>query len=213
MAFRTISNAGRLINVCKVPSQKMGCNIWDESTLERDCTITMECDQDVVAYYGQGAKICYELDGKRRSYTSDFLVHRKTGRPQIIEVKLRRHINPWFEQLFRILTPICDRAGYDFLVLTELEIRVEPFLTNIRRQWYYSRTPIHPQHHLLCHEFFRNGSESTLGKIIEFFAASDVERAVVFALMHRGVISTDHSVPLTMNSPIRPGLFTNQNEE
>jgi len=210
MTLRAISNAGRRINVSKIPSQKMNEQIWSESILERDCALTLECDHNVIRYVGQGARVYYELDGKRRIYTADFLVNRKTGRPQIIEVKLRRFITPWFEQLFRIITPICDNAGYDFLVLTELEIRIEPFLSNIKRQLYYSRTPIHPQHYLLCDEFFRTNGQSTLGQIVDFFDARTCDRSVVFALMHRGVISTDHSVPLTMNSLIQPGSRPNQ---
>jgi TnsA-like endonuclease N terminal len=211
MTLRHISNAGRRINVSKLPSEKMSQQIWSESILERDCAVTLECDRNVIRYFGQGARIYYELDGRRRSYTADFVVHRKTGRPQIIEVKLRRFITPWFEQLFRIITPICDNAGYDFLVLTELEIRIEPFLSNIKRQWYYSRTPIHPQHYLLCDEFFRTNGQSTLGQIVNFFAARNYDRSIVFALMHRGVISTDHAVPVTMNSPIQRGSLPNQN--
>lgn len=211
MTFRKIHNAGRRINLCKFPSIKMRCNIWTESILERDCAVTFECDHNVIRYVGQGARISYELDGRRRSYTADFVVHRNAGRPQIVEVKLRRFITPWFEQLFRIITPICNSAGYDFLVLTELEIRIEPFLSNIKRQLYYSRTPIHPQHYLLCDEFFRTNGQSTLGHLVDFFAAQNCDRSIVFALMHRGVISTDHSVPLTMNSPVQPGSLQNKN--
>ncbi|MFZ0748434.1 MAG: TnsA endonuclease N-terminal domain-containing protein [Pyrinomonadaceae bacterium] len=183
----------------------MGQQIWSESILERDCAVTYECDRNVLRYFGQGARIYYELDGRRRTYTADFVVHRETGRPQIVEVKLRRNITPWFEQLFRIITPMCDEAGYDFVVLTEIEIRIEPFLSNIKRQLYYSRTPIHPQHYLLCDEFFRTNGQSTLGHMVDFFAARNCGRSIVFALMHRGVISTVHSVPLTMNSPVQPG--------
>lgn len=211
MSFRKLNNTGRRINVSKIPSEKMGQQIWSESILERDCAVTFECDRDVIRYCGQGARIYYELDGRRRSYTADFVVQRRSARPQIVEVKIRRFITPWFEQLFRIITPICDNAGYDFLVLTELEIRIEPFLSNIKRQLYYSRTPIHPQHHLLCVEFFRTNGQSTLGHLVEFFAARNCDRSIVFALMHRGVISTDHSVPLTMNSPIQRGSLPNQN--
>jgi hypothetical protein len=211
MAFRKIHNAGRRINVSKIPSEKMSQSIWNESILERDCAVTYECDRDVIRYFGQGARVFYELDGRRRTYTADFLVHRKTGRPQIVEVKLRRNITPWFEQLFRIITPICDHAGCDFVVLTEVEIRIEPFLSNIKRQWYYSRTAIHPQHYLLCAEFFRLNPHSTIGRMVDFFAARNCDRSVVFALMHRGVISTDHAVPFTMNSPIQHGSLPNQN--
>src|SRR5258708_4209992 len=101
MAFRKISNAGRLINVTKVPSVEMERNIWTESILERDLAIRALYDSDVLSIREQAIRVFYTLDGKRRSYTPDFLIERKNHRPQIIEVKYKRQLTPWFELLFR----------------------------------------------------------------------------------------------------------------
>ncbi len=203
MSFRKISNAGRRINVCKFPSEKMNENIWTESIIELCLAYGCEHDPNVILYRTQAIRIYYELNGKRRSYTADFLIYRRTQRPLIVEVKYERQITPWFEQLFRIITPICDRVGYDFLVYTEREIMVEPFLSTIKRLRYYSRTPIYPHHQLLCHEFFATREEPTLEEIFDFFAERNVDKSVVLALLYRGVISTDLSIPLGLNSPIR----------
>src|ERR1044072_3857088 len=100
--FREINNCWRRINVCKFPSQKNGRNIWTESIIELCLAIICEQDRNIVSYTTQTARIHYELDGKRRLYTADFLIYRKVGRPLIVEVKYRRQITPWFEQLFRI---------------------------------------------------------------------------------------------------------------
>jgi TnsA endonuclease-like protein len=202
MSFRKISNAGRRINVCKFPSKKMRRNVWTESIMELCLAYLCERDPTVVSYLTQAIRIYYELNGKRCSYTADFLIYREDQRPLIVEVKCERRITPWFEQLFRIVTPICDLAGYDFLVYTEHQIRIEPFLTTIKRLWYHSRTPILPHHQLLCHEFFATRAESTLRELFEFFIKRNVDKSVVLALLYHDVISTDLSIPLGLNSPI-----------
>ena len=200
--LRKIHNGGRRINVCKLPSQKNGRNIWTESIAELCLALRCEHDRNVISYSTQSIRVFYELNGKRRSFTADFLVYRKQQRPLIVEVKYERLITPWFEQLFRIVTPICDRAGYDFLVKTEREILVEPFLTTIKRLRYYSRTSIHPQHQLLCHEFFLHRQTATLGELFELFESRGAERPVVLALMYHHFIVTDYLIPLSVKSPI-----------
>src|SRR5438034_4136603 len=100
MAFRRIHNAGRRINVCKFPSQKNGRNVWTESIIELCFAIISERDRNVISYTTQTARIHYELDGKRRYYTADYLVYRRVGRPLIVEIKYQRQVTPWFEQLF-----------------------------------------------------------------------------------------------------------------
>jgi hypothetical protein len=213
MSFRKISNAGRRINVCKFPSEKMQENIWTESILELCFAYMCERDRNIRSYRAQAIRIYYELDGKRHSYTADFLIYRKNQRPLIVEVKPKHHITPWFDQLIRIVTPICDQAGYDFAVHTDREILVEPFLTTIKRLRYYSRTPVYPHHQLLCHEFFATRMQGTLQEIFEFFAKRNVEKSVVLALLYRDVIFTDLSIPLGLNSPIRYKPRSEQNQE
>jgi len=85
---------------------------------------------------------------------------------------------------------------------TEHEILVEPFLTTIKRLRYYSRTPIHPQHQLLCHGFFSHRQTATLAELFDLFESRGTERPVVLALMYHGFIITDYSIPLGLNSPI-----------
>jgi hypothetical protein len=200
--LREIKNRWRRINVCKFPSQKNGRNVWTESIIELCFAIICERDGNVASYTTQTVRIHYELDGKRRSYTPDFLVHRKVGRPLIVEVKYQRQITAWFDQLFRIVTPIFDREGFDFEVRTERDILGEPILTNLKRLQYYSRTLIQPQHQLLCPEFFAARGKATLGETFDFFQSQGADRAVVLALTYHNFLCMDLTVPLSLNSPI-----------
>lgn len=202
MTFRQINNAGRCINIGKYPSDKMDMNIWTESLLERDLTYRLEFDPSVTSYRTQAARIFFELDGKRRHYTPDFLCERKVGPPQIIEVKPKKRLSPWFLQLYRIITPICEREGFEFVLCTEFEIRTQPFLNNIKLLWKYARIPLYPAHQVLCYEFFSSRQEAPLGKLFEFFVRRQVERQVVLALLYHKILSTDLSIQLGTDSPV-----------
>lgn len=203
MSFRQISNAGRRINIGKYPSVKMGTNIWIESILERDLLHHLEYDSNVTSYRAQSVRIFFELDGKRRHYTPDVVCDRRVGPPQIIEVKPKKRLSPWFLQLYRIITPICEREGFEFVLYTELEIRIQPFLDNIKCLWKYARTPLYPLHQILCYEFFSSRPEASLEQLVEFFVRRQVERQVVLALLYHKILSTDLSVPLGAESLIR----------
>lgn len=203
MSFREINNAGRYINVSKVPSEKMEMNVWSESILERDLIHHLEFDPNVTSYRAQAARIFFELDGKRRHYTPDFLCERKVGPPQIIEVKPKKRLSPWFLQLYRIITPICEREGFEFVLYTEFEIRTQPFLDNVKLLWKYARTPLYPSHEVLCYKFFSLTPEATLEDLFEFFVSRNLEKQVVLALLYHRIISTDLSIPLGTNSPVR----------
>jgi hypothetical protein len=202
MPFRKIHNAGRRMNVCKFPSQKNSQNIWTESILELYFAIMCENDRNVISYSTQAVRIYYELNGKRRSYTADFLCYQRIGRPLVVEIKRQRQITPWFEQLFRIITPICDREGFDFAVKTERDILVEPLLTTLKRLPYYSRIPIHPEHQLLCRDFLSRKAAATLAETFDFFESRGHDRRVVLALMYHNFVLTDYSIPLNLTSPV-----------
>lgn len=203
MSFRQLNNAGRCINIGKYPSDKMGMNIWTESILERDLIHHLEHDSNVISYRTQAVRIFFDLDGKRRHYTADVLCERRVGRPQVIEVKPKKRLTPWFLQLYRIITPICEREGFEFVLYTEFEIRIQPFLDNIKCLWKYARTPLYPPHQILCYEFFSSEQEAPLGKLFEFFVMRQVERQVVLALLYHKILATDLSIPLGPDSPVR----------
>lgn len=203
MSFRQIYNAGRCINIGKYPSDKMKMNIWTESILERDLIHHLEHDSNVISYRTQAVRIFFELDGKKRYYTADVLCERRVGPPQIIEVKPKKKLSPWFLQVYRIITPICEREGFEFIVCTEFEIRIQPFLDNIKCLWKYARTPLYPSHQILCYEFFSSRQEAPLGKLVESFAMRRVERQVVFALLYHKILATDLSIQLGPDSPVR----------
>jgi len=161
----------------------------------------MEIDTEVTSYREQPLKIEYVMEGKKHLYTPDFLVERK-GKKQLIEVTLRKKVRER-DVAFRIISAICARHGYEFVAVTEEEIRVQPRLNNIKLLWRYSRTPITPQHHIACQEYLRKRGESTLDEIMDFFMSCRAGKQVVYGLIYHGALDIDLMKLISPDSIVR----------
>jgi hypothetical protein len=196
---RVISRSpGRV--VYKFPSIKLGKTVYCESGPELDYAYLLDPDQSVIFFQEQPGKIKYYLNGKLHKYTPDFLVIRP-NKKQIVEVKPASKASAEkYKILFRIIEAICLEAGYEFIVVTDEEIRAGARLSNIKALWKYGRTLITPRHHISCQEFFTQNPSATLGELFAFFACRGEGRGVVFSLLYWGVVGIDIDLPLTTQS-------------
>lgn len=198
MSMRKITNTGSRKNIGKLPSLKMKRNIWWESLLERDYMLFLEHDADVVGYCEQPLRIHVRLEGKHRRYTPDLLIERKHKR-QIVEVKpAAKLLTGRYDALFSAASTVCREHGYEFVVATDAQIRVEPRLSNLKLFWRYARTPLQPRHQLLCREFFRARAfaAASLDELSSHLASEGVGRDVLFAMLHHGAIAVDPNTKL-----------------
>jgi hypothetical protein len=201
MTARKVIRRGTRRTVGKFPTlkPKKRCVHW-ESMLERDFYYLLEIDHDVISYREQPLKIEYFLDGKKHRYTPDLLVERAM-RKQIVEVKPKKKVQK-YDSLFRIASRICQENGYEFLVVTDEEIRAQPKLDNIKLLWRYSRTHICPQHQIACHEFFGMRNEASLREVLEFFASGGISQQVVYGLLYWGILEINLMIPIDVNSTV-----------
>lgn len=200
MGVRKITNTGTRKNIGKFPSIKMKRNVWYESLLERDYLYLLEIDPDVLSYETQPLRIHYALNGKMHYYTPDLLVRRKNIN-QIVEIKPKKNISgEAYEQFFRIISSICREEGYEFVVLTEEKIRVQPQLENIKVLWRYARTPFTTKHQIYCHDFLSSKQEATIEELSRFLSSKSVAEQCVFSLAYWGVISIDLTTPIGPNT-------------
>ena len=197
MAFRKVTNKGFRKFIGKFVSYVHNNIIAYESRLERDFLYLVEWDHlDVLGVWEQACRVHYFDEGKRRRFTIDFLIKRKE-KTQMVEIKYSaRAETPQYQAAFRAARIAAKRAGYEFKVYTEKTIQQQPRLDNIKLLIYYQRTPIHPQHQILCREFFRNRLHASLGELIEFFNSKGVETATVYALIRWGIVGCDINQPL-----------------
>lgn len=204
MAVRKISNKGTKKVIGKFPSLKMRRVIWWESQLERDYIYLLEFDLDVVSYEEQPLRIEYYVNGKKHRYTPDFLVKRGDKRA-IVEVKQEKEaLKEKNQSLFRIVSDICTRNGYEFIVVTNTMIRVQPRLSNIKLLTKYQRTSIDdPQYQIICYELFAKRPEIRLIEVIQFFASRNIGKQIIYALLYWGVLAVDLMQPIGAESIIR----------
>ncbi|MGB7923487.1 MAG: TnsA endonuclease N-terminal domain-containing protein [Pyrinomonadaceae bacterium] len=193
---RKITNKGTKKCIGKFPSVKAGRNIWYESTIERDFIYLLEFDPDVVLYKEQPFRVKYTFDGKRRSYVPDFFVQRG-DKFQVIDNKpAGKAITAANKLRYRIFKSIFREQGYEFIVATDLQIRVGPLLGNVKTFWRYSRTPVHPLQEVRCQEYLSERQEASIQELADALAPHGVTLQVVYALLYRGVLATDMRRPV-----------------
>lgn len=186
--------------VYKFPSIKLKRTVYCESGLELDYAFLLDADHGVNSFQEQPGKIRYYLNGKLRTYTPDFFVTRP-DKKQIVEVKPESKVFTEENKiLFGVIDSICRKANCEFVVVTDIKIRVQPRLDNIKLLWKYGRTPICPRHHIYCQEFFALKRNLVLGELFEFFANRKEGRSVVFSLLYWGVIGVDINAPIRADS-------------
>jgi hypothetical protein len=189
--------------VYKFPSIKLKRTVYCESSLELDYAFLLDADHGgVISFQEQPGKIKYYFNSKPHTYTPDFLVNRP-DKKQIVEVKPESKISSEENKLlFGIIEPICRGANYEFVVATDVKIRVQPRLDNIKLFWKYGRTAVYAQHHIYCQEFFALKRNPVLGELFEFLACRKEGRAIVFSLLYWGVVGIDVNAPINADAPI-----------
>lgn len=194
--MRVRKNRGRTTNfIGKFPSLKLNRIILWRSLLERDYLHLLEFDPDVVYYKEQPFQID-SINDDVHNYTPDFLVER-TDKRQIIEVKPEQYVtNEENAVLYLSLASVCRAKGYEFLVVTDTMVRAQPCLNNVKLLWRYARTPLTPQHQILCHNFMLRCTQANFTEVIQFFELNCIAKDVVYALMYRGALAFDITQPI-----------------
>lgn len=198
MGFRKITNKGGVKKrIGKFPSFILNKPIWYEGSLEKDYLYLVEFDfYDLIDVKEQACRFFYSIDGKRHRYTADFVIVRKTI-TYIVEVKLKKYAEKEEYQVkFRVANEVCQRHNYKFLVMTEIEIGRQPRLDNVKVLIHYQRTPVYPQHQILCYEFFSGRSVASLEEVMEFFQRKGIDKPAVYALLRWGILGVDLDTPI-----------------
>lgn len=183
----------------RFPSRKMGRMISWESTLERDAVLHLEMSPAVVRYEEQPANIYYEDGGEMRHYIPDFEVHLSGGEILHIEVKPSRKLaQPDLARKYASIKRHYSEIGMGFRILTEKEIRVEPFLSNLNRLF---------QHLPRWSDEGLDGHIQSLdllpAKTITGAAAVCGSELVIYRLIAAGHLFCDLSKPLSGNTTIK----------
>jgi hypothetical protein len=192
-------------NLGKFASVKTGRVAWYESLLERDLMYLLDYERDVSYWHEQPLRIRFSHGGKVHHYTPDMEVHR-TSQKQLIEVKPKHKVESGeWDVLFRAASSICEQEGYEFMVLTDEVIRMQPRLENVKLLWKYARTPVLPQHQIICSQFFQSRKDElvTLGDLVQLFTRKQLPTQTLYSLLFWGALDFDLMQPLDECSEIR----------
>lgn len=177
--------------------------VWWESPVERDYIYLLEADPDVLKYYGQPLQVKYYIDGEEHIYTPDFLVIRTNSR-QIIEVKPEDKANcEENSKLFEQVAKVCKRNGYEFIVVTDKMIRIEPKLRNIKLLYKYARTGLTKQEERICCQYFSEHGSVKLGKAFSELIEKGISKNQLFAMIFRGHLEVNLLEELSDNSLLK----------
>ena len=175
----------------KFPSLKLNRTVFCDSTLKVDFAYLLEFDRNVLTFQEQPAQIKFHKDGHLHDYAPDFLVTRPEVK-QLVTVKWEKYANSYeYQGLFPYISKICKEQGFEFLVLTEESIRLQPRLSTIKLLLKYSRTQVEPQHQIICAEFLSRQGVVSFGELVEFMESEGASRQIAYALAFHGAFEFD----------------------
>ncbi|MCK0069412.1 TnsA endonuclease N-terminal domain-containing protein [Kordiimonas laminariae] len=155
----------------------------------------LEFHKDVLSYAEQPKTFQLIVNGQQTRYTPDFLVQLTTG--QIYEeIKPSKQIAKYAAVFDAFEATLADE-GTAFAVLTENEIRIEPFLPNIR--YLLKFRSYQPPASMLedCIQLARGNPQLPLSKYERLFAASSIPNFMAYWLLSEHYFSCDLHTPLT----------------
>lgn len=174
--------------------------LW-KSQLVRDYLYLLEYNQDVLTYENCALEVHYTHAGESYILAPDLRVCRRDSLQLIKLISGRDETDS--SGAVHLPAALSRVEDYDLRILTESEVRQQPFLNNVKLLWRYARVPVEgPQLQLICRNFFMSGGRVPLCELIEFFTHRHLSEAEVFALIFRRILSVDMTTPLTRLSPV-----------
>jgi hypothetical protein len=118
----------------KFPSKKLGRMVHWESLLERDAIYQFEYHPKIVKYQEQPSiEIYYDKEGRPHRYFPDFLVTFEDDDELLVEIK---HVcdltSKKAREKYQNIAKRFEEQGRRFRIMTEVDIRREPLLSNLQ---------------------------------------------------------------------------------
>lgn len=134
-------------NMRGVMTNKAGRAVQFESFLERSLLLRLDRDRTVRDYGSQPEKVPFiDNEGRRRSYTPDFIVWREDGAVEIHEVTLAsRRVRPALRAREAAAAAVCRERGWQYVVHTEQNLPQAAELANLLALFHYRPTAYAPQ--------------------------------------------------------------------
>jgi len=207
-----VSNRGGNI-IGSFPPQIKGEKVRYESTIERDLVYFFKFDPTVITYYAQPMVIVgTDAEGNAHTYTPDFLVVR-TERKEIIECKPEALLNSSHaQQQIAIGREWAANNNHDFAIVTDINLRAEHTLENLKILWRYSRQTVPTATLARCIDFMEKRLEGVLFQDLALYLSTlatqemqqpFMQAPLIYNMLFRHILRAEMTVPFTPATLLR----------
>jgi hypothetical protein len=185
-------------------SRKSERTLHWESQIERDFCYHLEFDPVVFRFREQPITVELPNCGFGRRYTPDFYVERREGR-FIYEVKPAKQVQSGeLDELFEAARDFFSEHGIHYEVVTEVDLREQPFLHNIKLLLKYSGIRLLDQTVASAKSIVRRHGAMPLWAVAECLPTQDDQLLAAFSLVSHGHLTADlRAEKLTARSIVR----------
>jgi TnsA endonuclease N terminal len=201
---RKIQNRGCHRVIGRFPSSKAKQSLWWDSQIERDFLFHAEFDSSVSKISGQPFRVSYVTNGKRRRYTPDFLLE-GSNKKLVVEVKPHdKSQSPEFGLWKQAVSTVLEKNGYQFVVMTDTQIRAQPLLANLK--WLFRfRTANYVAYDLQLLLAHLGRTAMTIADAQLLATKNNLDPNLVWHLVASRTLGVDLNKPLTTLSIINIG--------
>lgn len=185
------------------PSLKLNRMVRYNSTIERDYLYFLEYWSHVLWYCEQPLTIKHKMpDGYIRRYTPDYEVH-EAERKALVECKPHARIRSDHTLQQEVIGQNwAKKNDYDFIIITDDELRTGHRLANLKLFWRYARY----QNRDMQHELLEYGGRVAQFSVEQYCqqhkqTAQTVFPTICYALFHQ-YYQTDFSRPFSITTPL-----------
>lgn len=201
---RSIHKTGRKNVIGSFTSVKMKAIVEWESQIERDFMYFLEFDDDVRGYKAQPIKYRYTRDGKYKYHFPDFEIFRySTSKRKFVEIKpFNVTQDPQFREKSAAIRKQMQADGFDYVVVTDAQLRVEPTLSNLKLLYRYIDHDFdHEKTFELLKELKAAGNTSIVFQDLVQIA-QDYSLALIdcYSCISNKIFTFDTSKPLTLTT-------------
>lgn len=183
-------------------SCKMKTSVWYESVLQRDFMYWLEFDPDVISYTTSTEALKYYDKGKDKLYYPDFQIIRHQKK-QVIDLKFQKAIkSKQYRQLHPLLCEVCRDAEWEYIVLTELQVKQEPTISNIKLLYRYAREDFSINEYKNCLNILKSIVPASLSEIYKLLDRQDIRKNVLFKLLFYSLVEINLKESINPNTQI-----------
>ncbi len=190
-----------------IPSPKMGTMVYYRNRIKRDYIYLLDYDPEVLTYEEWPCTITYQLDGIEYTYTPDFSVARRQGKPGIVVCTRAVHVNePQYIPKWTAIQLWCEKHGYEFHLVTEVALlKYQQLLANLKSLAVHAHRayPVQAYEYVL-QTVMSSPRPLTVAEIVQRTSHIDARltRAYLWHLLAVGVLATDLTKPLHVKTTL-----------